>query len=35
MAGSNYSENYGYDSEVADVIRPLGQGTVKKDPQRV
>lgn len=30
MAGSNYSEDYGYNSELADVIRPLGQGTVKK-----
>jgi hypothetical protein len=24
------SYNYGYDEQVADVIRPLGQGTVKK-----
>ena len=24
------SANYGYDEKVADVIRPLGQGTVKK-----
>lgn len=24
------SYNYGYDDQVADVIRPLGQGTVKK-----
>lgn len=24
------SSDYGYNSEVADVIRPLGQGTVKK-----
>ena len=30
MAGSDYSANYGYDPQVADVIRPLGQGTVKK-----
>lgn len=30
MSGSNYSEDYGYDSQMADVIRPLGQGTVKK-----
>ena len=30
MAGSDYSANYGYDPRVADVIRPLGQGTVKK-----
>lgn len=30
MAKSDYSSNYGYDSQVADVIRPLGQGTVKK-----
>lgn len=26
----SYSENYGYNSQVADVIRPLGQSTVKK-----
>jgi hypothetical protein len=30
MAGSDYSANYGYDPQIADVIRPLGQGTVKK-----
>lgn len=30
MSKSNYSENYGYDSQMADVIRPLGQGSVKK-----
>ena len=24
------SSNYGYNEKVADVIRPLGQGTVKK-----
>lgn len=24
------SSDYGYNSQVADVIRPLGQGTVKK-----
>lgn len=24
------SYNYGYDEQVADIIRPLGQGTVKK-----
>lgn len=24
------SYNYGYDEQVADVIRPLGQGTVRK-----
>lgn len=30
MASSDYSANYGYDPQVADVIRPLGQGTVKK-----
>lgn len=24
------SENYGYNTQIADVIRPLGQGTVKK-----
>ena len=27
---SSYSENYGYDPQVADVIRPLGQGKVRK-----
>lgn len=30
MSKTDYSENYGYDSQVADVIRPLGQGTVQK-----
>lgn len=27
---SDYSSKYGYDGKVADVIRPLGQGTVRK-----
>lgn len=27
---SDYSSRYGYNDKVADVIRPLGQGTVRK-----
>ena len=27
---SDYSSKYGYNEKVADVIRPLGQGTVRK-----
>ena len=30
MASDYNSANYGYNDKVADVIRPLGQGTVKK-----
>lgn len=30
MASDYNSANYGYNDKVADVIRPLGQGTVRK-----
>lgn len=30
MANDYNSANYGYNDKVADVIRPLGQGTVRK-----
>lgn len=30
MSSDYNSANYGYNEKVADVIRPLGQGTVKK-----
>lgn len=31
MSSDYNSANYGYNDKVADVIRPLGQGTVKKE----
>ena len=30
MSSDYNSANYGYNDKVADVIRPLGQGTVRK-----
>lgn len=31
MSSDYNSANYGYNEKVADVIRPLGQGTVRKE----